>query len=94
LEEVISTLAIIKPQFDLVDHFSEGLAAVQINGNWEYIDKNGKTVVEPRSLSRAEDFHHGLANVVTKDSKWGYIDKTGKYVWGPLVQGTEVGESK
>jgi hypothetical protein len=85
---------IIKPQFDLVDHFSEGLAAVQINGNWEYIDKNGKTVVEPKSLSRAEDFHHGLANVVTKDSKWGYIDKTGKYVWGPLVQGTEVGESK
>jgi hypothetical protein len=32
-------------------HFSEGLAAVQISGKWGYIDKNGKTVVEPRSLS-------------------------------------------
>jgi hypothetical protein len=34
---------------------------------------------------RAEDFHHGLAFVSTKDGKYGYIDKSGKYVWTPTL---------
>jgi len=40
-------------------------------------------VVEPMILTRAEDFHNGLAFVSTKDGKYGYIGRTGKYVWTP-----------
>ncbi len=73
----------IKPRFDLTFHFSEGLAAVVIGGKWGYIDTTGKMVIEPMTATRAEDFHHGLAFVSTKDGKYGYINKTGKYVWTP-----------
>jgi WG containing repeat len=74
---------VINPRFDLTFHFSEGLAAVLINGKWGYIDTSGKIVIELRDLTDAEDFHHGLASVTTKDGKYGYIDKSGKYVWKP-----------
>ncbi|MGA7159015.1 MAG: WG repeat-containing protein [Acidobacteriaceae bacterium] len=80
---------VIKPQFDLVMHFSEDLAAVEIDGKWGYIDKTGKLIIEPRPFTRVEDFHSGLASVVTKDGKWGYIDRSGKYVWGPARQGND-----
>lgn len=78
---------VIAPQFDLTFHFSEGLAAVMIGGKWGYIDTKGKMVIEPRVLARAEDFHHGVAEVSTKDGKWGYIDRSGKYIWEPTLQG-------
>ncbi len=76
---------VIKPRFDLTFHFSEGMAAVVIGGKWGYIDTTGKLVIEPMTAMRAEDFHHGLAFVSTKDGKYGYIDKTGKYVWTPTL---------
>jgi hypothetical protein len=74
---------VIKPKFDLTFHFSEGLAAVMLGGKWGYIDTAGKMLILPMPLMRAEDFHHGLAFVSTKDGKYGYIDKSGKYVWTP-----------
>ncbi len=75
----------IEPKYDLTFHFSEGLAAVLVGGKWGYIDTTGKMVIQPMPLMRAEDFHHGLAFVSTKDGKYGYIDKSGKYVWTPTL---------
>lgn len=40
-----------------------------------FIDKSGKTVIEP-SFDNAHEFHAGLC-AVQKDKKWGFIDKTG-----------------
>jgi hypothetical protein len=40
--------------------FSEGLAAVEINGLWGYIDKTGKLVI-PATFRQASSFHEGLA---------------------------------
>jgi hypothetical protein len=74
---------VIPARYDLTYHFSDGLAAVVVNGKWGYIDHSGKMVIAPMELSRAEDFHHGLAFVETKDGRYGYIDKTGKFVWKP-----------
>jgi hypothetical protein len=41
-------------------NFSEGLAAVAINGLWGYIDKTGKLVI-PAIFRQASAFHEGLA---------------------------------
>ncbi|MBL0161173.1 MAG: WG repeat-containing protein [Bryobacterales bacterium] len=75
----------IEPKYDLTFHFSEGVAAVMVGGKWGYIDTTGRMVIQPMPLMRAEDFHHGLAFVSTKDGKYGYIDKSGKYVWTPTL---------
>ena len=58
--------------------FSEGMASVDINGKWGFIDTAGKEVI-PGRYDWAEDFREGLA-VVVRDDKWGYIDQTGKEV--------------
>ena len=59
-------------------HFCEGLAAVELNGKWGYIDKSGKEII-PLKYSFAAPFSEGLATV-RLNGKWGYIDKTGKEV--------------
>lgn len=65
-----------------VPRFSEGLAAVGLDTGYGFIDKTGKTVIEPQ-FTYAGDFHEGLAWVHTRDDKQGYIDQTGKFVIGP-----------
>ena len=42
-------------------------------------------VIKPMAISRAEDFHHGLAFITTKDGKYGYIDTKGDVVWKPTL---------
>ena len=72
---------IVKPQYEAANHFSEGLAPVQIARRWGYIDTTGQLVIK-RQFNYASTFRGGLASVTTKDG-YGYIDKTGKYVWPP-----------
>lgn len=69
---------VIPPQFDGVRPFSEGLAAVQIEGKWGYINKQGELVI-PCKYKEAYDFHVKLAFVKTED---GYIiiDKQGNTI--------------
>jgi hypothetical protein len=38
---------VIEPIFDWADEFSEGLAAVWVEGKMGYIDKNGKLAIQP-----------------------------------------------
>ena len=52
----------IKPQFDEVGSFSEGLAAVRIGENWGFINKAGEVVIKLQ-FDKATDFHNGLAVV-------------------------------
>lgn len=58
--------------------FNEGLAAVNLNGKWRFIDKTGKVVI-PLKYALAYSFSEGLANVLL-NGKYGFIDKTGKEV--------------
>lgn len=89
-----SRALVIAPRFHQVENFSEGLAAVEVNGRWGVIDKTGRFVVKPRfkSLRRGEspleEFSGGLTRVTVpwqagELAKTGYIDRTGKYVWEP-----------
>ncbi|MEA5621812.1 WG repeat-containing protein [Nostoc sp. UHCC 0251] len=55
--------------------FSEGLAAVYMNGKWGYIDRQGNPVIQPQ-FSQANNFSERLAYVCKgedKDKKCGYI---------------------
>lgn len=54
---------IIKPQFSQAHNFSEGLAAVGINGKWGYIDKTGQFAINP-IFDYAYGFSDGLAQVM------------------------------
>jgi hypothetical protein len=82
-------LFVIPPQFDAADSFSQGLARVQKDNKWGYIDQTGKFVISPQ-FDQAESFAEGLALVniggefkqspqtgkaYFTGGKWGYIRK-------------------
>jgi hypothetical protein len=77
----------IKPQFDWVDEFSEGLCVVRNDkGKHGYIDTTGKLVVDYQ-FQYAYKFENGQAKVEV-NNLWGAIDKTGKVVIEPTHQYT------
>lgn len=73
---------VIPCKYDNVKDFSEGLAAVCVDGKWGFIDKTGKVVI-PCIYNNVNSFSEGLASVsigIGGNGKWGFIDKTGKEV--------------
>ena len=75
--DIIYNLQSIAKNMDNYDggpyYFNEGFAAVQKQGKYGFIDRNG---IEAISCIYEDygDFHEGLANVKLH-GKWGYIDK-------------------
>ncbi|NLW02187.1 MAG: WG repeat-containing protein [Clostridiaceae bacterium] len=61
--------------------FSNGLAAVCIDGKFGYINKNGDFAIEP-VFDYAERFSDGLA-LVFADGLYGYIDTKGEFIIEP-----------
>ena len=76
----------ISPTFSSCGDFSEDLADVFNNGKWQYIDKQGKVVLDV-PYDGVRSFKNGLAAIEEGLSgpkqKFGYIDKHGKQVWQP-----------
>lgn len=79
-----------EPNFKMegAQSFSDGMAAVKVDGKWGYINKEGNFVIKPQyvalreeDLSLAGDFSEGLAAVKLK--KVGYIDTKGSCVIEP-----------
>ena len=70
--------------YQYVAYFREGLARVEADGKYGYIDKEGKEVVSPK-YKDAGGFSEGLARVEA-DEKYGYIDKEGKEVVSPKYE--------
>jgi uncharacterized lipoprotein YddW (UPF0748 family)/predicted DNA-binding WGR domain protein len=68
----------LKAQFDWVEPFSEGMAAVKMGYKWGYIDKTGKLITRLR-FDTAAPFSGGIA-LIKINNKHGYIDKTGKLI--------------
>ncbi|WP_262867657.1 WG repeat-containing protein [Campylobacter novaezeelandiae] len=56
---------VLKPKFDKIDGFSEGLTRIKLNGKWGIIDKNGKFIIEPK-FDDISYFEEGLAKVKLK----------------------------
>lgn len=65
-------------QFEYVKIFSEGFAAVKLNGKYGFINTKGEVVV-PCAYEGAWIFSEGLA-AVKLNGKWGYINTKGEVV--------------
>ena len=65
-------------KYDYAYEFSDGLACVEKDDLYGFIDKSGNLVV-PLKYESANNFSNGLA-LVWIDDKYGFIDKTGKEV--------------
>lgn len=70
---------VVKPQFDQIMGFVNGLAAVSINGKWGYVDQHGNTAI-PLEYDAAESFFGELARV-ERAGLMQRIDKTNRVVW-------------
>lgn len=68
-------------EYEYASEFSEGLAAVKIDGKYGYIDKDNNLIIEP-SFDNANSFHNGKAWVKVED-KYGIIDKKGDFFVEP-----------
>lgn len=63
--------------FDWACNFTEdGFALVELNDEYNYIDKNGNFLSE-QWFKKAYEFRHGFADVVL-NGKWYEIDKNGE----------------
>lgn len=73
---------ILKAQFDWVESFSDGMAAVKMGYKHGYIDRTGK-LVGRLQFDSAAPFSEGLA-LIKINNKYGYIDKSAKLI--PTLQ--------
>lgn len=67
---------VIAPKYESAGNFVQGVAAVKIDDEWKYINKNEETVFEGVSL--ASTFSEGYA--VFKDKGYGLLDKDGNII--------------
>ena len=72
---------VIKPKFDVIYPFYEGIARVAVNGKSGFINKKGKLVIKPK-FDSAGIFSDGLAGVKV-NGKWGFVNKKGQFVIKP-----------
>lgn len=82
---------VISPQYTRVSkEFSEGLAAVELNGKVGFIDRNNRFHIPPvyEPTDHLEGFRYGMA-AVKKDGKYGFIDKKGEWVIQPTFDDAE-----
>ncbi|MCR5424257.1 MAG: TonB family protein [Bacteroidales bacterium] len=72
---------VIRPKYQKAIQFSEGLAAVMVDGKYGYIDKVGQYIIEPQ-FDEAYNFYEGFATVKL-GGLYGIIDKKGQYLVRP-----------
>jgi serine/threonine protein kinase len=72
---------VIEPKYSNAEPFREGLAKVELNGKYGFVDKWGREIV-PLKYDSASPFSEGLAQV-TLNSKFGLINKAGKEITPP-----------
>ncbi|WAP70371.1 WG repeat-containing protein [Jiella pelagia] len=78
----INSMAVVAENFDSVKEFSEGMAAVEINGVWGFIDAGGNLAISPQ-FRAAKDFKESAAAVQAQSGYWGYIGLDGNWVLKP-----------
>ena len=62
---------------DYTSPYSEGMAAVSVNGKWGFIDASGKMVIQPQ-YEEVSSFTNGVAAGLDDEGNVVFFDKTGK----------------
>ena len=75
---------VVTPKYDLAYGFTEGMAAVRLNGKYGYINEIGKEVISPK-YDFTWKFIGGYA-AVKLAGKTGFIDPSGKEVVAPIYE--------
>lgn len=70
--------------YDEIESFSEGLAAVSHDGKWGFVDRNYQLVI-PMVYDQVGVFSNGLADV-KQNGAWGYLDRQGQIVIPPQYE--------
>ncbi|MDO4642817.1 MAG: WG repeat-containing protein [Cardiobacteriaceae bacterium] len=70
-----------EPQYDRIQPYSEGMAAVEKSGRWGFINQGGREVVRPQ-YDDAWSYREGRA-AVARNNHWGYIDQKGREIVSP-----------
>ena len=67
--------------------YSEGLAAVNLEGGWGFVTRKGRLII-PAKYDEVYDFSGGLA-VVKLNGKWGLVSAVGKSVASGRLRGRQ-----
>ncbi|MFI3278814.1 MAG: WG repeat-containing protein [Rikenellaceae bacterium] len=65
--------------FNEAFEFRESLAAVELEGQWFYINKSGEVVINCKGCSVVKSFQGTVARVL-KGDKWCYVNKSGEFI--------------
>src|SRR5690606_5901901 len=76
---------IIEPKFDKVKAFNSGLALVESNKTWMYIDKSGNEISGFPASDKKYDFEDGIA-FIRQGDKVGFMDNKGKIILEPTYK--------
>jgi hypothetical protein len=81
---------VIKPNFEEVKNFSDGLAAVRVgdqaSGKWGFINMKGEFIIKP-IFDQAHSFSEGFASV----SSGGEYSSNGKFEAPTVIKGSKWG---
>lgn len=73
---------IIKPIYDSLGTFSEGLAYIRLDGKMGYIDESGNVAIKAK-FSQVSSFFEGLAWATLDGENYGFINKSGEFIIPP-----------
>jgi hypothetical protein len=80
----LSGQIVIKPQFEYVSDFYEGIAIARTKENkYGFINRKGEWIVPP-VYDGVREFNEGLAAVYLSDKGWGFIDLAGNVIVKPI----------
>lgn len=85
---------VVKPKYDEIGIFENGIAKVRIKDKYGFINEKGKEILKPQ-FAIVEDFVNGVARVCIgakmdkkteelEGGKWGYIDDEGQILIKPM----------
>lgn len=75
---------VIEAKFDEADDFSEGLAAVKMDGKWGFIDTLGNVKIDFKFSNKPNSFMNGRSFIQGTNNKWGIIDTVGNLLIEPI----------
>jgi len=78
VKQLTKTYQLKLERYKNIASFYDGLASVEFDGKWGFIDKNGNEVIKCK-YDEVSNFSEGMA-AASFDKWWGYIDKQGNEV--------------